>query len=126
MTGPITAVFFFIAFVSLAATRLGRKAASAPALLLIASAAISLLYRAVELPTAPDDFVVSGAKIGLGALVFAAAIQFRISQLSRTPAAMRLALGGAPLFVLLCGAAAYFLLPQLGFAGALLLGGALM
>jgi len=103
----------------LATTKLGRNAASAPALLLTSGAAISLLYRAV--------LVAGVAEAGLAALAFVSATQFRVSRLAgQCPTAFRLTIGGAPMFLFACGLAAFILLPQLNLASALLLGGALM
>jgi len=111
----------------LATTKLGRNAASAPALLLISGAAISLLYRAVGFPTAPVELVAGVAEAGLAALAFVSATQFRVSRLAgQCPTAFRLTIGGAPMFLFACGLAAFILLPQLNLASALLLGGALM
>lgn len=122
-----SAAFVAITILSLSTTKLGQKAAAAPAFLLVVGAAISLLYRAVGFPIAPVEFSAGAAEAGLAALAFASASQFKISRLaSHCPSAFRLTLGGAPLFLFACGLAAFILLPQLNLASALLLGGALM
>ncbi|MEO0880749.1 MAG: hypothetical protein AAFY22_13685 [Pseudomonadota bacterium] len=123
--GP--AAFAAVCILSLSTTAAGRRAASAPALLMLAGAALSLFYRAVELPFAPMEAMAGAAEAGLAALAFASAAQFRVSRFAgRCPAAFRLTIGGAPLFLLVCSLAAFVLLPQLTLASALLLGAALM
>ena len=122
-----SAAFIAVCILSLSTTGLGRKAASAPALLLFVGGALSLLYRAIDMPVLQANTVSVFAQAGLAALAFASAAQFRISTLSqKCPTAFRLTLGGAPLFLLTCGLSAYILLPQLNFESALLLGAALM
>jgi len=107
--------------------RITGPAAAAPALLLIAGAGLSLVYRTTGAPFAPSEWVAAGADTLLAALAFVAAAQFRISKLATAcPASFRLTLGGAPLFLVVCSLAAYILAPQLSFTSALLLGGALM
>ena len=122
-----SAAFVAVTILILSSTKVGRQAAAAPALLLIAGAAFSLLYRAFGLATAPVELVAGVAEAGLAALAFVSATQFRVSRLSgQCPTAFRLTLGGAPMFLFACGLAAFILLPQLNLASALLLGGALM
>ncbi|MEL7489668.1 MAG: cation:proton antiporter [Pseudomonadota bacterium] len=122
-----SAAFVAVCIVSLSATKLGARAASAPGMLLIAGAAVSLFYRALGLPFASIDLVAGAAEAGLAALAFVSATQFRVSRLSgQCPTAFRLTLGGAPLFLFACSLAAFILLPQLNLASALLLGAALM
>lgn len=122
-----SAAFVAVCILSLSATNLGRKAASAPGLLLVIGAAISLFYRALGLPNASVMQVAGVAEAALAALAFVSAAQFKISRFSgHCPAAFRLTLGGAPIFLLACSLTAFILLPQLNLASALLLGGALM
>ncbi len=122
-----SALFIAACTLLLSTTRLGRETASAPGLLLAAGAAVSLAYRALDLPFAAAEFVAAAAEAGLAALAFVSAAQFRVSRLAaQCPSAFRLTLGGAPLFMMACSLAAFILLPQLTMASALLLGGALM
>ena len=122
-----SAAFVAVTILILSTTRLGRKAAASPALLLIAGATVSLLYRGFGFATASVELVAGAAEAGLAALAFVSATQFRVSRLAgQCPTAFRLTLGGAPMFLFACGLAAFILLPQLNLASALLLGGALM
>ncbi len=101
-------------------------AACAPALLIALGALASLIWRAAGLPFAPSEWTAAGADILLAALAFVAAAQFRITRLASVcPASFRLALGGAPLFLIVCGLAAFILVPQLSFSAAFLVAGAL-
>lgn len=103
------------------------KAARAPALSIAVGAGASILYRGSGAPFMPGDWVAAGADAALAALAFAAAAQFRITRLASVcPASFRLTIGGAPLFLLLCGLAAFTLTPQLPLASAFLLAGALV
>ena len=98
----------------------------APALLLAAGAAVSLVWRTAGAPFAPPEWAAAGADVMLAALGFAAAAQFRITRLAAVcPASFRLTVGGAPVFLIVCGLAAFILIPQLSLAGAFLLAGAL-
>ncbi|MFC2952079.1 cation:proton antiporter [Marinicaulis aureus] len=100
--------------------------ARAPALLLAVGAAGSLLWRFSGGPFAPSEWTAAGADALLAALAFAAAAQFRITRLASVcPASFRLTIGGAPLFLIVCGLAAFILAPQLSFSAAFLLAGAL-
>ncbi len=126
MTAFLLAVLCVFGLLGLSATAFGRRAASAPAIVLIVGATASLTYRSFNLPFADLTLIAGAAEMGLAALTFVCAAQFRISRLSAFPAALRLTLGGAPLFLLTCALAAYILLPQLDVASALLLAGALV
>ena len=111
----------------MSSSKLARRLAGAPALVLIVGAALSLIYRASGAPYAPVDWVETAAMAGLAALGFVSAAQFRISRLSREcPTSFRLTLGGAPLFLFACSLSAFIMLPQLSLPSALLLGAALM
>ena len=102
-------------------------ATRAPALLLAIGAAASLIYRMAGGPFAPSEWVAAGADVLLAALAFAAATQFRVSRLANVcPASFRLTIGGAPLFLIFCGLAAFILVPQLTLGAAMLLSGALV
>lgn len=102
------------------------RAARAPALLLLVGAAASLLYRTSGAPGLPTEWAAAGADALLAALGFAAAAQFRVSRLATIcPASFRLTIGGAPLFLLVCGLAAFILAPNLTLGAAFLLAGAL-
>ena len=115
------------ALIVFAMSRLGRKAASAPMLLMACGGAISLFYRSASLPFVSVEFVSDAAHVLLGALVFVSAAQFRVSRLAtQCPASFRLAIGGAPLFLIACGVSAYVLLPDLSLVSAFALAGALM
>lgn len=101
-------------------------AARAPALLLMTGAAVSLIWRGVGGPFMPSEWVAAGADALLAALAFVAAAQFRISRLASVcPASFRLTIGGAPVFLVVCGLAAFILAPQLSFSAAFLVAGAL-
>lgn len=112
--------------VSLDRAKILEKAARAPALLMIAGMGVALLYRSTGAPAAPAEFVAAGADALLAALGFAAAAQFRVSRLATIcPASFRLTIGGAPLFLIVCGLAAFILAPNLTLGSAFLLAGAL-
>ena len=101
-------------------------AARAPALMLAAGAGFSLLWRISGAPFAPSEWTAAGADALLAALAFAAAAQFRITKLASVcPASFRLTIGGAPVFLVVCGLAAFILVPQLPMGAAFLLAGAL-
>ena len=105
---------------------LAQRMAGAPGLMLAAGAGISVFYRAAGGPGLPSEWIASFADAGLAALGFAAAAQFRVTKLAAScPASFKLAIGGAPLYLVLCGVAAFILAPQLSLASAFLLGGAL-
>ncbi|WDI32032.1 cation:proton antiporter [Hyphococcus flavus] len=98
----------------------------APVLLIAIGAAISIIWRTSSAPFAPSEWTAAGADVMLAALAFAAAAQFRISKLASVcPASFRLTIGGAPLFLIVCGLSAFILVPQLSFSAAFLLAGAL-
>jgi NhaP-type Na+/H+ or K+/H+ antiporter len=98
----------------------------APALMLMAGAGASFLYRATGAPFAPAEWTAAGADVLLAALAFAAAAQFRVSRLaSACPASFWLTIGGAPLFLVTCGIGAFALAPHLTLTAALLVAGAL-
>ena len=121
----LTIAFLFALI--LATTQIGRRAASAPALLMLAGGAASLLYRGAGLPNVSAVNAAIAAEAGLAALAFISAAQFRTSRLiHQCPTAARLTLGGAPIFLIICSLSAYILLPQLNPAAALLLGATLM
>ncbi len=101
-------------------------AARAPALMMAAGAILSLLYRASGAPFLPSEWMAAGADALLAALAFVAAAQFRVTRLAKAcPASFRLTIGGAPLFLIVCGLAAFILVPQLTLGAAFLVAGAL-
>ncbi len=111
----------------LSRTRIFDKASKAPALLLVIGALASMFYRIIGGPFAPSEWVAAGADVMLAALAFAAATQFRVSRLANVcPASFKLTIGGAPLFLVFCGLAAFILVPQLTLSNAMLLSGALV
>jgi NhaP-type Na+/H+ or K+/H+ antiporter len=102
------------------------SASRAPALMLAAGAAASLIWRISGAPFAPSEWTAAGADALLAALAFAAAAQFRITKLASVcPASFRLTIGGAPIFLVVCGLAAFILVPNLPLSAAFLLAGAL-
>lgn len=112
--------------VSLDRMKVLEKAVRAPALLMVAGMGAALLYRSTGGPAAPAEFVAAGADALLAALGFAAAGQFRVSRLATIcPASFRLTIGGAPLFLIVCGLAAFILAPNLTLGSAFLLAGAM-
>lgn len=131
MALTIAAAFFAALLLILARAKPGalkavETASRAPALLLAGGAAASLIWRTAGAPFAPPEWVAAGADVLLAALGFAAAAQFRITRLASVcPASFRLTVGGAPVFLIVCGLAAFILIPQLSLAGAFLLAGAL-
>ncbi|WP_411817656.1 cation:proton antiporter [Hyphococcus sp. DH-69] len=131
MTLLLAAAFFAVFFSILnrpkiGITKLVNNVARAPAIMLVAGATISLAYRASGAPFMPSEWVAAGADVLLAMLAFAAAAQFRITRLAQVcPASFRLTIGGAPLFLIVCGLAAFILVPQLSFSAAFLLAGAL-
>lgn len=111
------------------ASRVGllRRAASAPGLVLAAGAGVALLGRASGAPTIPVDWLGDLGEALLGALVFAAAAQLRLSRLAAScPAAFRLSVGGAPLYLIVCALSAFILIPQLSPSAAFLAAATLM
>ncbi len=126
MTLVIAATLCVVTFWILNKTRIVGVAARAPAMMLVAGAGASLFYRVAGGPFMPSEWVAGGADILLAALAFAAACQFRVSRLATVcPASFRLTLGGAPLFLIICGLAAFILVPQLPLSAAMLLAGTL-
>ena len=122
----LAAFFWILARVKNRALKAVDAASRAPALMIVIGAGISLAWRAAGGPFAPSEWVAAGADALLAALAFAAAAQFRITQLARVcPASFRLTMGGAPLFLVVCGLAAFILVPQLSLSAAFLLAGAL-
>jgi len=98
----------------------------APALMLAAGAGFSIVYRMAGGPFAPSEWAATGADALLAALAFVSAAQFRVSRLATVcPASFRLTIGGAPLFLLVCGLAAFILVPHLTLSAAFLVAGAL-
>ncbi|MBI1365384.1 MAG: hypothetical protein GC153_05445 [Alphaproteobacteria bacterium] len=127
MALALTALIWAASLTALARLRVFRHAAGAPALMLVAGAAISVILRALGENNFPTNFVSDSAESGFAALVFASAAQLRVTRLARRcPAAFRLTLGGAPLFLFVSSLAAFVLLPQLSLPAALVLGAALM
>lgn len=122
----LAALFLILGRRSGAILRAVDAAARAPALMLALGAAGSLAWRFGGGPFAPSEWTAAGADALLAALAFAAAAQFRLTRLSSVcPASFRLTLGGAPLFLIVCGLAAFILAPQLSLSAAFLLAGAL-
>ena len=127
MALAFTALIAAAALAALAKLRLLRSIAGAPVLLLIAGGVTSLFLRALGENFLPPNIISNSAEAGLAALVFASAAQLRVTRFARRcPAAFRLTLGGAPLFLVISSLAAFVLLPQLSFPAALLVGAALM
>lgn len=112
---------------ALASTRLARAAAAAPGLAVAAGATLAILFRLLNFPQPPADWIAFAAKAGLAILGFASAAQLRVSRLARQcPSSFRLTCGGAPLYLVACSLAAFIMLPQLSIPSAMLVGGALM
>ena len=127
MTLIILATFWALALWSLNRVKAFSALSAMPALLLCGGMTIALLYRAVGGPSAPSEWIAGSADILLACLAFSAAAQFRVTRLAKIcPASFRLAIGGAPLFLIVCGLTAFIMAPQLDLAGAFLLAGALM
>jgi NhaP-type Na+/H+ or K+/H+ antiporter len=127
MAYAATAAFVAVSLWILSRAKAFDAASRAPALMLAIGAGLSLLYRAAGAPFLPPDWIAAGADTLLAALAFAAAAQFRVSRLSTVcPASFRLTLGGAPLFLVVCGLAAFILVPQLTLGAAMLVSGALV
>lgn len=88
---------------------------------------LSLLFGAFGLGSLPVELTATLSTAGLGFLAFVAGTQYRLSQLAKIcPVSFRLSFGGGPLFLIVCGLAAFILIPQLSLAPAFLLGGILM
>lgn len=122
ISAALCAAFFLI----LHKAKIVDKAAHAPGAMIIIGAGLALIYRATGAPFLPSEWAAAGADALLAALAFAAATQFRISRLAVVcPAAFRLTIGGAPLFLFLCGLTAYILVPDLNLTAALLVAAAL-
>lgn len=127
MTLALTAIVAITGFWLLSRLSFARAAAGAPALLLVAGGALSLIGQTIGLQGLSTDFVAAIAETGLAALVFVSSAQLRVSKFAqRCPASFRLTIGGAPLFLIVCSLSAFVLLPQLSMPSALLLGAALM
>lgn len=104
-----------------------RSLTNAPILVILSGIAIGLSMSVMGLPALPTALVSAIATFALSALVFSAAMQFRVSRLGKQcPVSFRLCFGGAPLFLLACGLAAFILIPQLSLGAAFLIGGVLM
>lgn len=126
MAFVIAAALCAVTFWILTKAKIVGAAARAPAMMLAAGAGASLIYRVSGGPFMPSEWVAAGADVLLAALAFAAACQFRVSRLASVcPASFRLTIGGAPLFLIVCGLAAFILVPQLPLSAAMLLAGAL-
>ena len=107
-------------------TRLGRRAADAPALMLALGAATAAVCAAFGIKGAPASVVAPLASAGLAVIGFASAAQFRASVLAkRCPSSFRLTAGGAPLYFAALSLSAFIMLPQLSAGAAALLGAAL-
>ena len=120
------ALFLILGLANGFAAKAADVAAKSPALLLAIGAAVSLIWRASGAPFAPSEWTAAGADVLLAALAFAAAAQFRLTRLASVcPASFRLTVGGAPIFLVVCGLAAFILVPQLSLSAAFLLAGAL-
>jgi len=124
------ATFWILDRASLTGKGAGRSvvdaAARAPVMMMAIGVALSLIWRAGGGPFAHSEWVAAGADALLATLAFVAAAQFRITKLASVcPASFRLTIGGAPLFLIVCGLAAFILTPQLSFTAAFLLAGAL-
>ncbi len=122
----VAALVLAVSFWILGKSKALEAMARAPALMLAAGAGISIVYRIAGGPFAPSEWAATGADALLAALVFVAAAQFRLSRLANAcPASFRLTLGGAPLFLVVCGLAAFILVPHLTLGAAFLVAGAL-
>lgn len=126
MIFAFAAMALAISLWSLGKTKVLERASLAPVLMLAVGAALSLVYRASGAPFASPEWAAAGADVLLAALTFVAAAQFRITRLAKAcPASYRLTMGGAPLFLVVCGLGAFILAPTLTFGAAFLLAGAL-
>lgn len=126
MALAISAALCAALFLILHKAKIVDRAAHAPGAMILVGAGLALVYRITGAPFMPSEWAAAGADALLAALAFAAATQFRISRLAVVcPAAFRLTIGGAPLFLFLCGLAAYILAPELNLAAALLVAAAL-
>ncbi|HNS85892.1 MAG TPA: cation:proton antiporter [Parvularculaceae bacterium] len=112
---------------TISSTRIARRAAAAPALMIAIGALFAILFGLARLPQPPADWIAFAAKAGLAVLGFASAAQLRVSRLARQcPSSFRLTCGGAPLYFFACSLAAFIMLPQLSIPSAMLVGAALM
>lgn len=101
--------------------------AGRPALLVMLALGTGIVYRLLSFPVIDPALIGAGADMGLAALVFAAAMQFRLSKLrQQSPAALRLAVIAGPLFLFATAATAYVLVPALTVWPSILMAGALM
>ena len=106
--------------------RLMARLSRAPAVTMLTGAGLAAGYRLFADPLATSEWIAAGADVLLAALAFAAATQFRVSELAKVcPASFRLTLGGAPLFLLICGIAAFSFAPGLSLPAAFLVAGAM-
>ena len=127
ISAALCAAFFLI----LHKAKFVDQAARAPGLMILGGAGAALFYRVafhdtLGAPFLPSEWAAAGADVLLAALAFAAATQFRISRLAAVcPAAFRLTIGGAPLFLGVCALAAFILVPELNLAAAFLVAAAL-
>lgn len=122
----LAALFMILEAARLLRTRAAGIVAGAPALLITVGCALSLAWRFSGAPFAPADVTAGYADALLAVLAFSAAAQFRITRLASVcPASFRLTIGGAPVFLVVCGLAAFILAPQLSLTAAFLLAGAL-
>ena len=126
MLFAVSAAVLAVLLVSLNRTKFLELMARAPALCLCLGAGLSLAYRGTGAPGVPSEWVAAGADVMLACLAFVAAAQFRVTRLAKAcPASFWLTIGGAPVFLLLCGVAAFALTPSLSLSAAFLLAAAL-
>ncbi|RFB06082.1 cation:proton antiporter domain-containing protein [Parvularcula marina] len=91
------------------------------------SIGIGLIWLMLNLPYFPDKLIGAAAQSLLGALVFVAAMECRLSRLLRiSPDAFRLATGGTLVMMFGFAMTAYILVPGMGLFPPLLVGAALM
>lgn len=103
------------------------KLTTKPLVVTGASLGVGLAWALLGLPELPDAIIGSAARALLGALVFVAAMECRLSRLIRiSPDAFRLATGGTMLMMVGFAATAFILVPGLGLFPPLLIGAALM
>ncbi|MEM9233421.1 MAG: cation:proton antiporter [Pseudomonadota bacterium] len=123
LTPLVIAVLVYAGLTRGVLLRLTRK----PLLVVAASLGAGLLWAFFGLPELPETIIGAAAQTLLAALVFVAAMECRLSRLSRISAdAFRLATGGTALMMFGFAATAFILVPGLGLFPPLMVGAALM
>ncbi len=123
----VSIVLLSISLLALARLGILKSLIKRPAIIVCVSVTIGIAYRFAGLPMSDPEYVSTLADAFLAMLVFAAALQFRLSTLHKhCVAALRLAIIAGPVFLVAASMSAFVLLPSLTIWSALIIGAALM